>query len=346
MKTLAAILVEQKKDLVIGELEIPALGEGQVLVKVAYSGICQSQINEIQGHKGPDAYLPHTLGHEGSGFVVDAHPSVGKVKAGDPVVLSWIKGVGKEAPRSIYRWGDKLVNSGAISTFLEYAVIAENRLVPISAEMPLKEAALLGCAVPTGAGVIFNEMRDLKNKSIAIFGFGGIGQSAFLAAKLLGATPIIIVEIYPERMERARQMGADFIIDATKEDPLQLISEITKGAKLDYAFEAAGAKKAMENAFASIKNNGVCILAGNVPAGHKIEIDPFSLILGKKIFGSWGGSSQIERDIQYYTQLFLEKKLGLSEIITHQCPLPQINDLVKGMMAGKIGRGIIDLHPS
>ncbi len=159
MKTKAAVLVNLPSLLEIWEFDSSSLKAGQVLVEMAYSGICHSQLNEIIGLKGEDHFLPHTLGHEGSGVVSEIGRGVSKVKPGDHVVLSWIKGEGQNAPGCQYQSACGEVNSGAISTFLTHAVISENRLVAIPKQMPLREAALLGCAIPTGAGVVRNEMK-------------------------------------------------------------------------------------------------------------------------------------------------------------------------------------------
>ncbi len=130
MRTVAAILVETGQPLVLESLEIPRLRPGQVLVKVAWSGVCHTQLNEVRGRKGADRFLPHTLGHEGSGTVVDVGPGVTKVRPGDAVILTWLRGSGAEASSTQYRRHDgSTVNSGAVSTFLEHAVVSENRLV-------------------------------------------------------------------------------------------------------------------------------------------------------------------------------------------------------------------------
>ena len=124
-----------------------------MLIKVAFSGICHSQLNEVRGLKGVDKFLPHTLGHEGSGIVEETGLGVTKVKKGDSVILTWIKGSGLEAPSTTYlRKDGSKVNSGAISTFMEYAVVSENRVIHVSKEHSLRELPLLGCAIPTGCG--------------------------------------------------------------------------------------------------------------------------------------------------------------------------------------------------
>src|SRR5581483_3091486 len=166
----AAVLVELNRPLRIADLDIPDLKAGQVLVKFAYSGICGTQLLEIQGRKGEDRFLPHTLGHEGSGVVVAIGSGVKKAGPGDHVIVSWIKGVGADVPSSSYHSSGGIVNSGAVSAFSTHAIVSENRVVRISKDMPLREAALLGCAVPTGAGTVLRDARVQRGQSVAVFG--------------------------------------------------------------------------------------------------------------------------------------------------------------------------------
>ena len=343
MKTKAAVLYGINK-LRIEELEIPQLKPGQVLVKIAYSGVCHSQLNEIKGLKGEDKFLPHMLGHEGSGIVEAISTGVKKVKEGDRVVLTWIKGSGAEVSSTLYKREDGLmVNSGAISTFMTKAVISENRIVRIPDEMPLREASLLGCAIPTGAGIIINTARLSKGATVAIFGIGGIGLSVLLAAKLKQASIIIAVDIFDNKLDDALRLGATHAINAEKEDVLSKILEITDKRGVDYAVECAGKKESMETAFKSVSNNGgLCIIAGNLPYGKEISIDPFDLIKGKHIIGTWGGETDPDRDIQLYVSLYLEKKLSLHLIPVRYFGLEQINLAVKSLENGNIGRAIIE----
>ena len=250
MKTIAAVLCGINRDLQIEELEIPELKSGQVLVNIAYSGICQSQLNEIKGLKGEDKFLPHTLGHEGSGIVEAVGPDVRKVKSEDRVVSTWIKGAGADVPSVVYKRKDgSRVNSGAISTFIQKAVISENRIVKIPDALSLKEAALLGCAIPTGSGIIINSMDAIRGKSIAIFGVGGVGLSALVAAKIKGASIIMAIDVSGEKLKQAELLGATHVYNAKNEDIPAAIIGAMNGKGVDYAIESAGKKETMEMAF-------------------------------------------------------------------------------------------------
>ena len=151
-KATAAILTKLNEPLEVMEIEIPPLLRGQVLVKVLYSGVCRSQVMEVSGGRGEDQWLPHLLGHEGSGIVVSVGEGVTKVSPGDGVILGWVKGVGLEAAGAIYKSKNKVINSGRVTTFCNYTIASENRLVIKPAELPFDTAVLFGCALPTGAG--------------------------------------------------------------------------------------------------------------------------------------------------------------------------------------------------
>ncbi len=338
MKTKAAILVELNKPLIVADIEIPALKDGQVLVRVLASGICRSQLNECQGFKGPDPYLPHLLGHEGAGIVEAITPSVKKVKVGDYVVMTWIKASGVDAGGAKYLWGNKTVNSGAITTLTQHAVVSENRLVKISKKIPPAEASLLGCALPTGAGMVFNTLKIQKKDSLAVFGVGGIGAAAILAAKLCGCQTIVGVDVSAMKLKFARHLGAVHVWDARKS-----IEEFKKTfARFDYAIESSGNKDAMELAYSVVCDTGTVVIAGNLSKGQKIAIDPFDLIKGKKIVGTWGGETVPDVDIPKYAKAYLNGRLSLKKLITHRFALKQINKALVILRSGRAGRIIIE----
>lgn len=344
MKTIAAVLYNIGRKLELEELEIPGLKAGQALVKIAYSGLCHSQLNEINGLKGEDRFLPHTLGHEGSGVVEAVGQDVKKVKTGDNVVMTWIKGLGSDISSATYKKSNGTkVNSGAIATFLTHAVVSENRLVKIDKDMPLKEAALLGCAIPTGAGIVKNTMGFMRGSNIAIFGIGGIGLSALLMSKYMGASDIIAVDVVEEKLKHAAQLGATHVINARKNDILSNIFEVTNGCGLDYAVECVGRKESMEAAFKSVRDNGgLCVIAGNLPKGQEIMLDPFDLINGKHIIGTWGGETMPDRDIPMYVDMFISGKLDLENLIGSTYGIEDINEAFNKLAGGITGRVLID----
>jgi S-(hydroxymethyl)glutathione dehydrogenase/alcohol dehydrogenase len=344
LTTEAAVLIKVNEPLHLMELKIPELKPGQVLVDVAFSGVCQSQLNEVQGKRGPDPFLPHTLGHEGSGVVIALGEGVTKVKRGDRVVLTWLRGAGADVPSTSYGSEIGTVNSGAISTFMSQTVICENRLVPILDSMPFREAALLGCAIPTGGGIVLNTMQVKAGDSVAVFGVGGIGMSAIAIAVMQGAGMIIAIDVSEEKLERARRLGASHTVNAAIHDPLEAVKEATDGKGVDFAVEAAGRREVMETAFRSVRDGGgLCVLAGNVPIGDRISIDPFDLIRGKRIVGSWGGETDPDRDVALYASLFDEGKLNLDPLITHTYSLNGVNDALAELAEGAVGRAVIEM---
>src|SRR3982750_4022247 len=137
MKTTAALLAAPGKPLELADIEIPKLNPGQVLVEIAYSGACGTQVMEWRGDKGQDRWLPHCIGHEGSGVVLETGSAVTKGKAGEKVVLSWIKGSGIEAGGAVYEWQGRKVNAGGVTTFQRHALVSENRLTLVPEGLPL-----------------------------------------------------------------------------------------------------------------------------------------------------------------------------------------------------------------
>ncbi|HEV3021384.1 MAG TPA: zinc-binding dehydrogenase [Pirellulales bacterium] len=344
MQTEAAVLFELNEPLRHVTLEVPELRPGQVLVEVAYSGVCHSQLHEIRGRRGPDRFLPHTLGHEGSGVVRAIGRGVEKVRPGDHVVLTWIKGRGRDVPSTTYRARATTINSGALCTFMRHTVTCENRLVPIARDMPLREAALLGCALPTGAGVVLNTAAVSRGASLAVFGVGGIGLCALLAAKLLESHPLVAVDVVEQKLVEAKRLGATHVVNARQRDPVAAIRELTQGRGVDYAIEAAGRRETMEAAFRSVRDQGgLCVLAGNLPQGETIAIDPFDLIRGKRIVGTWGGETRPDDDIPRYVRWFHEGRLPLAELITREYRLDQINEALDDMEQGRVLRALVTM---
>jgi S-(hydroxymethyl)glutathione dehydrogenase / alcohol dehydrogenase len=343
----AAVLCSLDKPLnVMTDIEYSPPGRGQVLVKLAYSGVCHSQLMEMRGHRGPDAYLPHLLGHEGSGKVISVGEGVTKVSIGELVVLGWIKGKGLEGGGVQYTCNglSQKINAGGLTTFNEYALVSENRLVPLPAGVPLDIAVLFGCAVPTGAGIITNDIQPIAGSSVAVFGLGGIGMSALMATMLFQCAKVIAIDVSPEKLSLARSFGATHTINAKQTDPVKEIRSMTAGLGVDYAVEASGKVGVIEQSFESVRRGGgLCVFASHPEIGKRISIDPFELICGKQIRGSWGGSSDPDLDVPRFAQLYLEGKLPLQKLITKRYSLDAINEALDDLEHHRVGRPLIEI---
>tara|TARA_B100000315_G_C14577639_1_gene588722 strand:+ start:1482 stop:2522 length:1041 start_codon:yes stop_codon:yes gene_type:complete len=343
MKTLAAVLFEPGKPLELVELEIPKLKEGQVLVKVSVSGVCHTQVLECYGYRGEDKYLPHCLGHEGSGVVQEIGPNVTRVKPGDKVILSWIEGVGANIPRTIYKWNKRDVNAGSITTFSDYSIISENRLTVICEKLTMDEAAMIGCAVPTGVGAVLNTANAQEGKSIAIFGVGGVGLISINTAQFAGCKPIIAVDIMDNKLVLANEMGATHVINSRKTNPVKEISSICPSG-VDIAIEASGIPEVMLQALYSVRNyGGIAVIVGNARYGEYIKLDPRQLNNGKQIRGTWGGDSKPERDFFYYMNMISKKKINLKPLLSETYKLTGINLAIDDLRSGKVARPMIDM---
>ncbi len=343
MKTEAAILVETGKPLELVELETPALNPGQVLVEIAYSGACGTQVMEWRGDKGEDKWLPHCLGHEGSGTVLETGSAVTKVKPGDKVVLSWIKGDGLEAGGAKYDWNGKTVNSGGVTTFQKHAVVSENRLTLIPAGLPMDVAILLGCAAPTGMGAVFNVLKVRPGDAVAVFGTGGIGLNALMAAAFSGGVPIIGVDPKESRRELAKQFGATDVIDPTAGDVVEQIKAIAPQG-VDVAVEATGIPAVMEQAANSTRQQGGrAVVIGNAKYGAKLEISPNVFNAGKSFLGTWGGDSYPDRDYGRFGKLIASGRFPAKDLLSKPYSLAEADQALQDLASGKVGRPLIDM---
>jgi S-(hydroxymethyl)glutathione dehydrogenase/alcohol dehydrogenase len=343
MKTTAAVLLETGKPLVLADLEIPALKPGQTLVEIAYSGVCHTQLLECRGHRGEDRFLPHCLGHEGSGTVRDVGPGVNKVAPGDKVILSWMKGTGGNVPGTAYSMAGQTVNSGAITTFSHYSVISENRLTKIAEKLPLREAALLGCAVPTGLGSVINTAAIQAGQTVVVFGTGGVGLFAVAGAALSNAAKIIAVDILASKLELAKEMGATDTIDASQADSGTKIRELLpQGA--DIAIEATGNPQVMAQALSVVRQQGgKAVIIGNAKHGAMLQIDPQQLNQGKQLLGTWGGDNDPDHAFPKYIEFAASGKLQLAPLISKTYALGDVNTAIDDLEAGRTPRPLIDM---
>ena len=340
----AAILVESKKPLVVADVDLPTkLEYGQVLVKIFYSGICGAQVNEeIDAAKGPDKFLPHLLGHEGSGVVEKIGNGVTTAKLGDHVVLHWRKSQGIQSAAPKYSRNGKKINAGWITTFNEKAIVSENRVTVIPKDFDMRTATLFGCAVTTGFGVVNNDAQVKIGQSVLIFGVGGLGLSITYAASMVSAYPIIGVDLHEHKINLGKKFGLTHGITLKLNNLENEVYNIIGVKGADVVIETTGISKVIEQAYQLTASDGKTILVG-VPR-EKISIYSLPLFFNKKLTGSHGGDSIPDKDIPRYIRLINHNKMSLKNLITHEFDLVEINKAIDLFRSGKAGRIIIKMN--
>lgn len=329
----AAVLEKLNSPLTIKELAIPSLGIGQVLVDIHYSSICGAQVGEIAGAKGEDKYLPHLLGHEGGGIVLEVGPGVKHVKEGDHVVMHWRKGLGIEADCPKYTSKGETIGGGWVTTFAEQAIISENRLTLIEEGIPLDIAALMGCAVTTGLGIINNEAQLKFGQSITVIGCGGVGLNVIQGAKLAGAGHITAIDKNEMALLRAKNYGADLGIESVDDSYLA-----------DVVVEATGIPQLINQGFIKVKPGGKMILVGQTRQEDTLALSNFRQhYCGKTLIDSQGGLTEPHRDIPRYLQLYKKGQLKLNLLITHRFKLEDINEALEVVKSGEAGRVMLEM---
>ena len=336
----SAILTAHNTPLDLFELEIPhTLYVGQVLVKIAYSGVCGAQLNEIKGVKGLDKYLPHCLRHEGSGIVTAVGPGVKHVHIGDHAVMHWRKGAGIESEPPKYRnpQTGKDIGGGWVTTFQEYAVVSENRLTKVHDDVPMDVAALLGCAVTTGLGLIMNELRMKAGQSLLVFGCGGVGLNVIQGARLCNVFPIIGVDIAENKLRQAASLGADYVCTPGE------LSNFCRKNTLDATVDTTGKSEIMQLAWEYAGPEGRACYVAQLPHDQTVGLQTNAMHGGKTVFGSNGGGTNPTEDIPRYVRLLQAGRLKLRPLITHTFRLDEINTALDNIRSGSVGRAIIEM---
>ena len=262
----AAVLFKQNNNLKIISIKSKnKLSRGQILVKIFYSGICGSQLGEISGVKGKDKFLPHLLGHEGTGIVKKVGPGVKYFKAGDKVILHWKKSKGIDAKNPTYYFKNKKINSGKVTTFSEFSIVSENRLTKIPIGLNYKDAVIFGCAATTGFGIVNRDVKIKKDDSSLIFGCGGVGINILQAASINKSNPIIAIDKFTKRLKFSKKHGASHFLNFKGNfgELRSKIFKILKDKPLDYFIDTTGNSKVIEFGLKIINSKkGNLVLAG------------------------------------------------------------------------------------
>jgi S-(hydroxymethyl)glutathione dehydrogenase / alcohol dehydrogenase len=343
-KNKAAVLEKINQPLKIKKLLTKKINNNQLLVRIKYTFVCGSQLNEIFGKKGKDKYLPHTLGHEGVGTVVSTGSKIKKFKKGQTVIISWIKNSKKESATPEHKdILNKKINSGPVSTFIKFAILSESRVYKISKKKLRKVYALYGCAMPTGVGIAMKTIKNLKKDAIiSIYGMGGIGLIVFATLKYFGYQNIICIERNKERLKLLDKLGGKVNLNLSSFEKLIRDKKI-KISNIKRSIDTSGNISLMNNAIKNLSNNGKAYIAGNPAKGKNIKINPYEIIYGKKIYGSIGGDISIEKNIKLFDKIVEKNPYLFNKFVNKSYDLKKINLAISNFLKGKIIRPLIKI---
>ena len=357
----AAVLFEPRTPLSIETVRIDSPGPREVLIRTAAGGVCRSDLHFVDGA------FPHPMptvpGHEAAGVVEAVGSGVSHLRPGDHVITFFTVFCGacemctsgrpslcidpstrrpKGAPaRVTLADGTPLAPFLNLSAFAEQMLVHENACVAIDKAMPLDRAALLGCAVITGAGAIFNDSRVRPGEQVAVVGAGGIGLAAINAARIAGAGRIVAIDPVAEKRARARTMGATDVFDAADPDLAKRVLALTEGG-VHHAVEAVGRPETAELAWTILRRGGTATILGMIAPGNEVRIPGPSFLTGKKIQGSLLGSTRFPIDMPRLVRMYLDGRLDLDTMVAERIRLDGINAAMDKLRKGDAVRSVIE----
>ena len=357
----AAVMRANDAPLEFEEVKVDKPGPGEVLVRTAASGICHSDLTVVEG--GLPFPAPCILGHEPAGVVEQVGPDVTEFVPGDHVIgclNSWcgvcrfcthgrpylcpmqFEGRDPEAPsRLTAADGTPIGQFANLSSFAEQMLCPERSLVKIRDDMPLDRACLIGCGVTTGIGAVLNTVHVPAGSSVVILGCGGVGLAALQGARIIGAGRIIAVDTQPWKFELARSLGATDCVDASSEDGVAAVHELTQGGA-DFVFECIGRIPTVQQAVAMTGRGGTAVLVGVVGMMDLVPLPTADITLQeKKVVGSFMGSNRFRFDMPRYVDFYLDGRLRLDEMISSRIPLNGINDAFEHLRQGDVARQVV-----
>ncbi len=359
MKAKAAIMRAAHEPLTIEEIDVDGPARREVLVRTVFAGVCHSDLHFIEGlYPIP---CPCVLGHESAGVIEAVGEDVTYVKPGDHVItcLSTFCGEcefcltgrmslcqspmvqrAKDGQQRLTQNGEVVGQFANLSSYAEYILTHEHSVVKVREDMPLDRAALIGCGVMTGVGAVFHTAQVRPGDTVAVFGCGGIGLSAVNGAAIAGAGQIIAVDMVGSKLNLAKEFGATDVIDASVDDPVKAIRDLTGGG-VEYSFEAVGLKVTAEQSFRSLKRGGTATIIGMVPVGTNIELHGPEFLQEKKIQGSTMGSNRFRVDMPRLVEMYMRGDLKLDQMISGRLKLEQINEAMDDLREGSVARNVI-----
>ena len=356
---------KDSRPLRVETLELDPPGPGEVLVEIAAAGLCHSDLSVINASR--PRVMPMVMGHEASGVILETGPGVADLRAGDHVVFSFVPHCGLCLPCAEGRAvlcergakanvagsllngnrkfrnlkGESLHHHLGVSGFSRHTIAMAESLVKIDPDFPLVKAALFGCAVLTGVGAVVNTAKVEAGSAVAVFGMGGVGLSAVMGARAVGAYPIIAVDLTPAKLELALRAGASHAVDASKEDAVAAIRAISRGG-VAYAFEAVGSAKTLESAYKATARGGKTIAIGLAHPEQMFSIPAVSLVAEEKtVMGSYMGSAVPARDIPRFIQMHRQGLLPVELLMSKEIRLEDINQAFDELDRGLVVRQLV-----
>ncbi|MCB5909528.1 zinc-binding dehydrogenase [Streptomyces pinistramenti] len=348
----------------VEELDLGAPREGEVLVRIAAASLCHSDLSVVNGDRVRP--LPMALGHEAVGVVEETGPGVGRVAPGDHVALVFVPSCGfcrhcAEGRPALCGQAAAANGSGAllhgpslltdaagervhhqlgVSAFSEYAVVAQESMVPIPRDVPFSVASMFGCAVLTGAGAVINTAALRPGQATVVYGLGGVGLSAVLGARAAGAYPVIAVDPVPEKRALALRLGATHAYDPA--DATEAVRELTSGGA-ELAVEAVGSPKVMAACLAAVARGGRVVSVGLPAPDRVLEVPALAFAgEGKSLLGSYMGDAVPRRDIPRFLDLWRAGLMPVEEMHTGTLPLTDINEALEELASGRAIRQVLD----
>jgi len=353
----AAVLREVGKPLTIEDVTLDEPRPHEVLLRTAATGVCHSDLHFQTGaYRHP---MPVVLGHESAGIVEKVGSEVRYLKPGDrvitclsvfcghceyclsgrPVLCSKVETRRAQGePSRLSQNGNVVYQFADLSAYAEQMLVHENATVKVRGDMPLDRAALIGCAVTTGLGAVFNTCHVEAGSSVAVVGCGGVGLNAIQGAAIAGAGRIYAVDVVASKLELAKTFGATHLVNAKEEDP---VAKVKAEGGVDYSFEAIGLKQTTEQAFQMLRPGGTATVIGMIPIGTTIEIHGVEFLFEKRIQGSMMGSNRFRFDMPKYVDFYLSGRLNLDDLVSRRIGLEDINEAFAALESGEVARSVI-----
>jgi Zn-dependent alcohol dehydrogenase len=362
----AAVLREAGAPLTIEDVELDPPGPGEVQVRIEAAGVCHSDLHYMTGDLA--ARLPIVVGHEGAGIVEALGPGAGdRVKIGDRVALLWRPRCGEcdacvagnpvlcrygrvfaatnglfDGTTRLHEGEERIHHLMGISCFAERVVVSETSVLRIPDGVPMEVAAISACAVITGVGAAMNAVHGAAGRPLVVIGAGGVGLAAVMGANLIGAAPVIAVDVDPGKLELARRFGATEAIDAKQEDVVERVLELTGGAGTPWVIEAVGRPETLRQGVSALAPGGTLVALGISSADATVPVPINELVQRqKRIIGSLYGSSNPRIDLPRIFALYLAGRLPLDELLGSRRPLAEVNEAYAELRSGAAGRGIL-----